>query len=137
VNTPIYTTLLSTQTALIGLGISTNTLTVASTFSGTGISQFLLSSATIQNANGSLLTNAIQTNTLEVANGIAANVFTASSFTTSSCQIQGNIQMLSPTSYISTGYIYASSMNVNYVSTANITIGQIQTPAIQVSSLNV
>jgi len=137
VTTPIYTTLLSTQTAQVGLGISTNTLTIASTFSGTGITQFLLSSAAIQNSNGSLITSSIQTNNLQVTNNVVANVFTASSFTTSSCQIDGAIQMLSPLSYISTGILYTSSINVNYISTANITIGQIQTPAIEVSSLNV
>ena len=137
VNAPIYTTLISTQSAQVALSISTGSLTVLSNFVGTGVAQFLLSSATIQNANGSLITSSIQTNTLQVADGLVANSFTASSFTTSSCQIQGAIQTLGPTSYISTGSIYTSSMNVSFISTGNITIGAIQTPAIEVSSLTV
>jgi hypothetical protein len=135
INNPIYTTLLSTQNAHIISDTSTNTLTVLSTFSGTGISQFLLSSATIQNENGSLVTSSIQTNTLQVAYAVGTSIFTASSFTTSSCVIQGSVQTLSPTAFVSTGYLYTSSMDVNFVSTGSITIGQIQTPSIQVSSL--
>jgi len=137
VNTPVYTSLLSTQSAQVALGISTGSLTVLSNFVGTGVTQFLLSSATIQNANGSLLTSSIQTNTLQVANGIMVNTFTASSFTTSSCQIQGNIQTIGPTSYISTGTLYTSSMNVAFISTTNLIVGSIETPFIGVSSLAV
>ena len=134
VNTPIYTSLVSTQSAQVGQDISTNTLTVLSTFSATGISQFLLSSAAIQNPNGSLVTSSIQTNTLQVGYSVATNIFGASSFSASTCVIQGGLQAQT---YVSTGYVYTSSMNVNFISTANITIGQIQTPSITVSTLTV
>ena len=137
INTPIYTTLLSTQSVLATTGISTGTLTVLSSFSGQGISQFLLSSATIQNSNGNLITSSIQANSIQISNGITIQTFNASSFVTSSCVVQGNIQMNSSNSYVSSGIINTFFMNVSTISTNNLAIGSIIAPAIQVSSLTV
>jgi len=137
VNAPIYTNLLSTQTVQAITGISTGNLTVLSTFSGQGISQFILSSATIQNSNGSLITSSIQANSIQVSNGINTSFFTASSFTASSCTVQNNLQMLAPNSYVSTATIYTDFMAVSTISTNNLAIGSIRVPAIEVSSLTV
>ena len=137
INAPIYTNILSTQTLQAITGISTGNLTVLSTFSGQGINQFTLSSAIIENSNGSLITSSIQTNTIQVSTGITVPSFSASSFTTSSCIIQNNLQMLSLDSYISATVIYTSFMNVSTISTNSLAIGSIRVPAIEVSSLTV
>jgi hypothetical protein len=136
-NAPIYTSLVSTQSIEAPTGISTAYLTVLSNIDARGVSQFLLSSATIQNSNGSLITSSIQTNAIQVLNSIRANSLTASSFTTSSCFVQGSIVTQGPSSFISTGTVYTSSMNVSFISSGSIQIGSIQTPAVEVSSLTV
>lgn len=133
----IFTPSLSTTTLLATLGISTTNLCVTSSIHADGVSHFNLSSTAIINPNGSLITGAIQTNTLEVSNSIVANSFIASTFTTSSCFVQDSIQTLSPTSFISTGILTASSINVNTISTGNLVINSINTPQIQVSTLQV
>lgn len=131
----IYTPVVSTQSLVATLGISTNTLSVTSSIVADGVLQFLLSSTAIVNTNGSLITNNIQTNSLQVSNSIVAQSFTASTFTTSSCVIQNSIQSLSPTSFLSTGILVASVANINTISTGSVAINSITTPQINVSTL--
>ncbi len=133
----LYTPVVSTQSLSATNGISTNTLTVLSTFSGEGITQFRLSSAAIVNTMGSLLTGNVETNSLQVNNSITSANFTASTFTASSCIIQNSIVGISPSAYLSTATLFASTILVNTISTGNVTINSITAPQIQVSTLNI
>ena len=137
VTSGIYTPTVSTQSLTATLGISTTALCVTSSIVADGVSQFLLSSTAIVNTNGSLITNSIQTNSLQVSNSIVAQNFTASTFTASSCVIQNSIQSLTPAGFVSTGLFLASTVNVNIISTGNLLINSINSPQIQVSTLNI
>jgi hypothetical protein len=135
INTPLYTPFVSTQTLSASSTIITPNLYVTSVISAPTLTNFTLGSAVIQNAQGSLITSSIQTNTLVLSNEFFANTITASSIITSNITASGSIYALSPGAYLSTGSINTSSLQVSQISTGSINAGVIQTPSVQVSSL--
>jgi len=135
VNAPIYTPFLSTSQIIASGTTTTTTLEVLSTISAGSVTSFLLGSANIQNASGSLTTGNVQTNNLTILNSFSTNSLSVSSFVTSNITATGSLQGLSPASYLSTGAVYTSSLQVTQLSTGNINVGLIQTPSAVVSSL--
>jgi hypothetical protein len=135
VNAPIYTPFLSTNN-LTAAGTSfTTTLEVLSTISAPSVTSFLLGSAVIGNSAGSFTTSSIQANTLTLSNNFTTTSLTVSSLTATTITASGSLQALTPGSYLSTGAIFTSSLQVTQISTGNINAGVIQTPSVQVSSL--
>jgi hypothetical protein len=136
-NSPLYTPFLSSGTIQASGIASVDTLNVATAISAPTITQCLFGSAIIQNSQGSLITNTIQTNTLSLSNSLTTNSLQVSSLLASTIFIQGNIQGTDPTTYISAATLTVSSIATNSISTGNLLAGVIQTPAVQVSSLTV
>jgi hypothetical protein len=135
VNAPIYTPFLSTNFLTAAGTTTTTTIEVLSTISATSVTGFLLGSAAIQNGSGSLVTSSIQANSLVLSNSFSTVSLTVSSISASNIFATGSLQALSPGSYVSTGALFTSSLQVTQISTGNINAGVIQTPSVQVSSL--
>jgi len=135
VNAPIYTPFLSTSYLTANTAVTTTTIEVLSTISAGTVTSFLLGSAAIDNSAGSLVTSSIQTNTIKVFSSFATNSLYSSSFVTSNITATGSLQGIGPQSYLSTGVIFTSSLQVDRISTGNIKVGTIETTAAEVSSL--
>ena len=135
VNAPIYTPFLSTSFLTATTSVKTTTIEVLSTISAGTVTSFTLGSAAINNSAGSLLTSSITTNTIRVFSSFATNSVYSSSFVTSNLIATGSLQGLGPQSYLSTGAIFTSSLQVVQISTGSIKVGIIETTAAEVSSL--
>ena len=135
VNAPIYTPFLSTSFLTANTAITTTTLEVLSTISAGTVTSFVLGSAAIENASGSLRTSSIQANTLTLSNSFAVTSISASSIMATNMFATGSLQSLSGNAYVSTGALFTSSLQVTQISTGSLNAGVIQTPSVQVSSL--
>lgn len=135
VNAPIYTPFLSTSYLTATTAVTTRTLEVLSNISAGTVTSFTLGSAAINNSAGSLVTSSIQTNTIRVFSSFATNSLYSSSFATSNIIATGSLQAIGPQSYLSTGAVFTSSLQVGQISTGSIKVGTIETTAAEVSSL--
>jgi len=135
VNAPIYTPFLSTNTVTAVGTSQITTLEVLSTISAGTVTSFIMGSAVINNSAGSLTTSSIQVNTLTLSNNFNTTSITVSSLRATTITASGSLQALTPGSYLSTGALFTSSLQVTQISTGNINAGVIQTPSVQVSSL--
>ena len=136
-NSPIYTPFLSTNT-INTTGIARiDTLQVSNTISANTVTQFIMSSTSIQNSGGNLSISSITTNSLTLSNIFVANAVETSSLLVSSLIAQTQIQCISPLGYISAASLYTSSLTASSVSTGTLIVDSLQTPSISVSSLTV
>jgi hypothetical protein len=136
-NSPIYTPFLSTNT-INTTGISrVDTLQVSNTISANTVTQFIMSSTSIQNSGGNLSISSITTNSLTLSNVFMTRAVETSSLLVSSLIAQTQIQCISPLGYISAASLYTSSLMTSSISTGIIIVDSLQTPSVSVSSLRV
>ena len=136
-NSPIYTPFLSTQ-RLLNSGYShVNVLEVYSTISAPTLTQFLLGATNIQNPNGSLTINSINTNMLTLSNALTIPSIQSSNINASTITIQGNLTLTSPIGYVSATTMYTSSTYTNTLSTGILVADVFQAPFVSVSTLSI
>jgi len=134
-NSPIYTPFLSTH-HLFNSGYShVNVLEVYSTISAPTLTQFLMGSANIQNPNGNLTINSINTNTLTLSNALTIPSIQSSNINASTITIRGNFILSSPNGYVSTTTMFTSSVYTNLLSTGILVTNVLQAPFVSVSSI--
>lgn len=131
---PLYAPYISCGTLQVGGTATLSNLTVGSTLAAQSVSQFLMSSAQIQNPSGSLTVSSLTANTVVLSNTFTANALQASSIQASSIQVAGAI---TATGFVSSATFNAATVSAGQISCGQINAGIILTPAIAVSTLYV
>ncbi len=134
-NAPLYAPYISCGTLLVSSTATVNTLTVRNVISAQSLTQFLMSSAQIQNPSGSLVVSSLAANSLTLSNTFTTASLGVSSLLASSIQVAGTIQSLA--GFVSTGVLNSSTISSGQISTGQLNAGVIITPAVSVSSLYV
>ena len=125
---------ISTLNLTASNGIQTSNLTVYNTITADQVSQFLLSSATITNPQGSFTVSSILGNTATFSNAISTTQLQTSSMTASTITLSGSIYAPSGgymnintvvTSSISTGVFYADTFTAQQFTTNTLSIAQL------------